>query len=193
MRNKMMGMLMVSAMVLTGCSSLTHTKSEVKNEGAMNDSSHEVKEAAPATDQGAILRSVCAQIVADVDDGIGKKVTACIPAASVQNGQPDLLMIISKARFPEDRLRTIWIGSSIGIAVQTIEKLPVANAPHVKAVMIDMAEKERKSLEELTLCTVPMEEAEALSKRHQSGEIKGWSAVYQSSNCNKQTPAKSQK
>jgi hypothetical protein len=193
MRNKVMGMLVASAMVLTGCSSIPHAETEVKAEAAVSNLSHEMKKAVPAADPGAIFRSVCAQIVEEVDDGIGMQVTACIPAASVQNGPPDLLMIVSKAHFSEDRLRTIWIGSSIGIAAQTIEKLPVANAPHVKAVMIDMAEKERKSLEELTLCTVPMEEAEALSKRHQSGEIKGWSEVYQSSNCNKQTPAKSQK
>jgi hypothetical protein len=158
----------------------------------MNNLSHEMKKAVPAADPGAIFRSVCAQIVEEVDDGIGMQVTACIPAASVQNGPPDLLMIVSKAHFSEDKLRTIWIGLSIGIAAQIIEKLPVANAPHVKAVMVDVADQERKSLDDLTLCTVPMAEAELLSKRRQDGEIKGWSEVYRSSNCNKLAAAKSQ-
>lgn len=196
MRNKMIGMLVVGAMVLSGGATITHAEPEAKTEATVNEPSHEVpdsaKEATPAADPGIILRSACAQIVEEVDDAIGMQVTACIPAASVQNGQPDLLMIISKAHFSEERFRTIWIGLSIGKAVQVIEKLPQANATHVKALMVDLADKERKSLEELKLCTVPMTEAETLTKRHQDGEIKGWSEVYRSSNCNRQAAAKSQ-
>jgi hypothetical protein len=144
-------------------------------------------EAEPAKDQEAKLRVLCQQIVHDVDEQMGQAVAACIPSASVQNGQPDLLMLVSKTHFSDEETRAVWIGLSIFMTARDLGKLPADSAPNLKAVMVDQANKERKSLEDLTLCTVPMMEAATLLQSVKDGKFSNFAEVYKNSRC--ATPA----
>lgn len=133
-----------------------------------------------AKDQGTVLRELCQQVVQDIDRQMGRKVAFCMPAASVQNGEPDLLMIVSRAHFAGEETRSKWVGLSIVTAAQAA-KLPSGNQPPLKALMIDQADKERKSLDDLTLCTVPIKEAATLSQRAGSD----FGDVYKNSSCHR--------
>lgn len=142
-------------------------------------------------DGEASLRGMCVQIVQDINDYSGRQVATCLPAASVKNGQPDLLMIVSKAHFAEEKMRTMWVGIAIAMAAQAAEDF-AGSAPPLKAVMIDQADKARSSLDEMRLCTVSIPEAQTLLQRHQSGELRRWSEVYQNSSCHAQATEKAQ-
>lgn len=129
------------------------------------------------------LRELCAKIVSDIDRKIEQKVTACIPAASVKNGDADTLMVVSRARFDTEQMRTTWVALAIVVAAQAINKVSASADPHLKAVMIDQANPERKSDDDWTLCSVSTAEAANLLSRVQAGEFKNLGAVYEGSSC----------
>lgn len=142
-------------------------------------------------DAAAGLRSMCVQIVQDINEYSGRQVATCLPAASVKSGQPDLLMIVSKEYFAEEKMRTTWVGIAIAMVAQAVENF-AGSTPPLKAVMIDQANIARSNLDEMRLCTVSLPEAQNLLRRHQSGEFRHWSDVYKNSSCYVRATAKVQ-
>ncbi len=134
-----------------------------------------------AKDNEVLLRVGCQQIVQDIDQKMGQGVAFCIPAASVLHGQPDSLMIVSRVHFSDEERRATWVGFSIVTAAQAVAKLSASSELHLTALMIDQADKDRQSLDDLTLCSVLIEEAEILSHRVQADNNFG--EVYKNSSC----------
>lgn len=141
-------------------------------------SNHSQASEAPPPEEN--IRDSCAQIVKSIDDEFGNTNAACIPAASVQQGQPDQLMIISRAYFADESMRGMWMGVSIVAAAKAVE-----NLASVKELKIDLANRERHGLDNLSLCSVPVAEAKRLRQRFKSGEFKRWEEVFTASSCSK--------
>ncbi|MDD2721844.1 MAG: hypothetical protein PHH47_11115 [Gallionella sp.] len=137
--------------------------------------------------QGAVLKNICQQIVRDIDRDMGQTVTSCIPAASVQHGQPDLLLVVANKHFAEEETRAKWLGLSMLAASRAVENLSAGGNLQLKTLLLDQADHQRQSLRDLKLCNLAFSEVTELA--HRQGAQADPGQLYRDSSCNRPSTA----